>query len=291
MKAVSIRILHHWACSGGTIISRSIAKLQNVILLSEVHPLAYLRLAEAEASYIPTDIIQQLCLPHNGRDPVLCVEAWRGSIHALAQKVAKENKILVLRNHSHIDFFTGAEPESEHFIVRTLKDSHEINELLTARHPLDSWISIKRQSWDQHFHFSSFKEFCHRAIRLVEASKGIPLIRYEEFTLDPDLGLKVICNLLHIKLESYESCLLDNVSLSGDSGRRSNKIKPRMRRPIPESVLLEIETMQKEAGSEESPYFALCKMLGYDPSLDAQHPFILDTDQPPELSPMISLAE
>ena len=41
-KLPPIRVVHHWACSGGTIISRSLAQLPNVVLLSEVHPLAHL---------------------------------------------------------------------------------------------------------------------------------------------------------------------------------------------------------------------------------------------------------
>lgn len=282
---MSIRIIHHWACSGGTIISRSIANLQNVVLLSEVHPLAYLRLAKPEASYTPTDIIQQLCLPHNGADPVLCVAAWRGAISALAQKVADSNKVLVLRNHSHIDFFTGAQPETEHFITRTLQDIHVIDALLTVRHPLDSWISIQRQDWDQHFRFSTFKQFCHRAILLVQASKGLPIIRYEEFTVNPEKGLQAICKSLNIKSNLIQPSALDAVSLSGNSGRSSSLIQPRTRRPIPEIVQAEIEAMAKQG--DASPYLQLCNMLGYNPDPTAQHPFLMATQQPEAIIPVI----
>jgi len=61
--AAPIRVLHHWACSGGTVISRCIASQPQVVLLSEVHPLAYLRVAQAYPYYFPTDLIQQLSLP------------------------------------------------------------------------------------------------------------------------------------------------------------------------------------------------------------------------------------
>ena len=275
---VSIRIIHHWACSGGTIISRSIANLQDVVLLSEVHPLAYLRLAKPKPSYTPTDIIQQLCLPHNNSDPVLCVAAWRGAITELARKMVETNKVLVLRNHSHIDFFTGAQPETEHFITRILKDIHVIDALLTVRHPLDSWISIKCQNWDRHFRFSTFNEFCNRANLLVEASEGLPVIRYEEFTINPKERLESICRILKIKPETTQPSALDAVTLSGDSGRRSNKIQPRRRRPIPEAVEAEIQAMDKHR--DGSAYLRLCSKLGYNPDPIAKHPFLSTTYQP-----------
>lgn len=275
---MSIRIIHHWACSGGTIISRSIASLQNVVLLSEVHPLAYLRLAKPELRYTPTDIVQQLCLPHNEADPALCIAAWRGAITALAQKVVENHKVLVLRNHSHIDFFTGAEPEAEHFITRVLKDTHAIDALLTVRHPLDSWISIQRQNWDQHFRFGTFEEFCYRAILLVQASEGLPIIRYEEFSRNPQKGLEAACKCLKINSTTLLPLALNDVKLSGDSGRCSNQIQPRSRRPIPEAVQAEIQAMNQHG--YPSSYLQLCSRLGYNSDPNAQHPFLVANQQP-----------
>jgi hypothetical protein len=272
---MTIRIIHHWACSGGTIISRAIANLDNVVFLSEMHPLAYLRLSKPESVYTPTDIIQQLCLPHNHPDPVFCVAAWRGAITALAAKVKEANKILVLRSHSHIDFFTGAQPESDHFISRVLRDTFAINEILTVRHPLDSWISIQREGWDRHFRFGTFEEFCRRALLLVEASRGLPFIRYEEFTINPDQTIRTICDALGINHSDSQSMALDKINLSGDSGRSSNLIMPRERRPIPEPLQIEIQLLQNER--ESSHYYKLCAKLGYDPSAEAQHPFLAST--------------
>lgn len=275
---MSIRIIHHWACSGGTIICRSIANLQNVVLLSEVHPYAYLRLIKPEPSYTPTDLIQQLCLPHNEADPVFCLAAWRGAITALAKKVADNNKVLVLRSHSHIDFFTGAQPETEHCITRILRDIHVTNALLTVRHPLDSWISIQRMSWDRHFRFGTFEEFCLRAIILVQASVGLPVVRYEEFTLNPDEGLKAVCINLNINLDTTQSSAFDLVRLSGDSGRSSNQIQPRNRRPVPKALYAEIYAMDRHGAG--SAYLRLCSSLGYNPDPTAEHPFLSSAYHP-----------
>ena len=83
------------------------------MMLSEVHPLAYLRLHKAKAEYLPTDIVQQLSLTHNNLDPALCIAAWQGSIHSLHQAINEQNKHLILRSHSHVDFF---------FDIETAKD-------------------------------------------------------------------------------------------------------------------------------------------------------------------------
>ena len=39
MKKPNIRIIHHMARTGGTVISKCLASMDEVILLSEIHPL------------------------------------------------------------------------------------------------------------------------------------------------------------------------------------------------------------------------------------------------------------
>ena len=83
-----IRIINHWACSGGTLISKCIASMPRIVFLNEVHPYAYLRLLEpSEQKYIPTDIIQQLCLNINKNNPSLCIAAFVGAIEELNKKI------------------------------------------------------------------------------------------------------------------------------------------------------------------------------------------------------------
>jgi hypothetical protein len=124
-----------------------------VVLLSEVHPLAYLRVAQAYPYYFPTDLIQQLSLPHNGRDPALCVAAWNGAIDGLHSQLQAEGRILVLRSHSHVDFFSGVVPSTAPLVSRCLAPRHTLQQLLSVRHPLDSWLSLCDQGWHHQFRF------------------------------------------------------------------------------------------------------------------------------------------
>lgn len=264
--SASIRILHHWACSGGTILSRCVASLPEVVLLSEVHPLAYLRLARPYPYYFPTDLIQQLCLPHNGRDPALCVAAWNGAIDGLHSQLSAEGRILVLRSHSHVDFFTGVMPRSTSLVSSSLAPRHALQELFTVRHPLDSWLSLCHQGWQHQFRFHSFAEFCRRCLAMLEACRGLAVLRYEDVCLDPSAGLQRLAELLALPLDPAQLESVAAVRMSGDSGRSDSRIGPRPRRPLPTALA-------EELAGNPTPYLSLCSQLGYNPDPAAAHPF------------------
>lgn len=259
----AIRVFHHWACSGGTLLSRCLAIQPQVVLMSEVHPLAYLRLGKPAHYFSPTDLIQQLCLPHNGRDPAFCVAAWNGAIDALHDQLVEDGMTLILRSHSHVDFFTGVLPETVPLVSRTLARRHPLLELLSVRHPLDSWLSICQQGWDSHFCFSSFPEFCRRCLAMLDACEGMAIMRYEDFCLDPPSGLNLMAQAFELTLEPSFLARLDEVQLSGDSGRTHSVIGRRPRRPVPADVAAQLAE-QLVLGSSESPYVKLCMRLGYD---------------------------
>ena len=269
-----IRVVHHWACSGGTIISRSLAQLRNVVMLSEVHPLAHLRLHSPKSDYQPTDVIQQLSLTRNGRDPVLCIAAWQGSILGLQAAVSQQNQVLVLRSHSHIDFFSGGLAAEESMVSRSLKNKAALLELLTVRHPLDSWLSILNNGWHRHFAGGDLDSFCRRGLRMLDACHSMPWLRYEEFSLNPSSALQAMAGVLQlerINSELHEDEIKD-IQLSGDSGRRADVISARPRRPIPEEQLTAVH--EALDGNAESSYGMLCQRLGYDPDPNAAHPFL-----------------
>ena len=283
-KLPPIRVVHHWACSGGTIISRSLAQLPNVVLLSEVHPLAHLRLHAPSSGYQPTDVVQQLSLPHNGRDPVLCMAAWQGSILALQAAVSQQNQVLVLRSHSHIDFFCGGLAAEESMVSRSLRAKAALLELLTVRHPLDSWLSILTNQWHRHFAGADLESFCRRALRMLDACGAMPWLRYEEFSLHYSSALQAMADVL--QLDPMNSDLQNDdiqaIQLSGDSGRRADVISARPRRPIPENQKSSVQ--QALDGGADSSYLRLCHRLGYNPDPKAAHPFLgLNSDLPHRL--------
>ena len=52
-----LRIIHHLACSGGTLISKCISALPNVYLLSELHPTTTLHMGGGRPKFLPADVL------------------------------------------------------------------------------------------------------------------------------------------------------------------------------------------------------------------------------------------
>ena len=267
-----IRVLHHWACSGGTIISRSIANQPNVVLLSEVHPLAHLRLTKPNTNYSPTDIIQQLSLQQNGRDPSLCIATWQGAILNLNATLTTRNQSLILRSHSHVDFFCGGLSSRAPMVSRSLKGHVPLIELLSVRHPLDSWLSLLKKGWNHHFHTNDLEVFCSRALNMLKGCEGMSWIRYEEFSLKPEEIQQEINAFFQLRGEDSHTQNLRNIKLSGDSGRSSDVVGIRPRQSIPGKELTDIDQSLKTGSS--SQYLRLCNQLGYNPDPQATHPFL-----------------
>ena len=264
-----IRIINHWACSGGTIISKCVASFPNIVFLSEVHPFGFLRLLEPnESDYVPTDIIQQLSFKRNKKDPNFCIAAFVGAIEELNKKVCDSNKILILRNHSHIDFFVGPVPRSGSLLTKILSDRNKLLEIVTVRHPLDSWLSLNNQRWNSQVQFNNFEEYCSRALIMINSMQKLPIIYYEKFCIEPKNVLQEISNLLEIVYSDNFQEDAHSFILSGDSGRSGKCIEPRNRRKIPEGYFDDLNKLKS--------YVELCEKLNYDASINSKFPYLLN---------------
>ncbi|MFM7086189.1 MAG: sulfotransferase [Cyanobium sp.] len=268
MSEPQLRVLHHWACSGGTLISRCLACLPGVVFLNELHPLAHLRLLRdpLDRLYSPTDICRQLSLSHNGSDPSLVMAAFTGALSALLLKTSQQGKTLVVRSHDYIDFFVGALPLSGFSVHRAMRDCASLLSVLTLRHPLDCWLSLLQTEWYRQISQYSLDEFCRRCLLMLDAAADMPCIYYENFVADPPANLATLCR--HLALEPDPQVLLDchRIQISGDSGRRSCVIEPRPRRAVSGPLHDEISRSQH--------YDQLCARLGYQPDPDAPFPHL-----------------
>ena len=89
-------------------------------------------------------------------------------------------------------------------------------------------------------------------------------VRYEEFSLNPEAVMDVICKILKLENRSgYWGEVDANIKLSGDSGRSSETIGIRRRRPIPANEEESIYSLINQ--DKDSSYLHLCSLLGYDP--------------------------
>jgi hypothetical protein len=260
----TIRLIHHWACSGGTLISRCLAALPRVLFLSEVHPYAFLVFRPPKVAYLPTDLIRQLSTPLNGASPSLCLAAFNGAVDGIQRQATSQKLALVIRCHSHIDFFIGAKPSAAPLVSEQLGQRWPLEQLVTVRHPLDSWLSITASGWHDQLPYDTLEGFCQRCLQMLEACSSMPWVRYEDFCLDPEAVLRNICTMISLDLDVSVLDRFDQIEISGDSGRRGAVITPRDRPELPPGIL-------NQARSSKA-YGELCERLGYQGLAPSAYP-------------------
>lgn len=256
-EAEPIRSIHHFACTGGTLMARCVAALPNTVLLSEIDPLSRAKLEPTypKTEFAPHDVLLHLLRADHRVDQAVVIEAFQAAIAATLAALARRGQRLVLRDHSHSQFCTGVDAASRPTVHEMLVQCCRVKALVTVRHPLDSFLSLDALGWRQ---FSPFtlEEYGQRYLAFLARHAGLPLLRYEDFVPEPRAGLEQICGHLDLPYEPLSITLIGAVTISGDSGRSGTAIAPRPRRAVPPAT---------EAQRGDPAYLRLCAQLGYDP--------------------------
>ena len=251
-----LRSLHHFACTGGTLLSKCVAALPNVVLLSEIDPLCRLQLTAPgqRTAFAPTDIIRPLLQSPHGVDEDVVIAAFQAAIEAAQDGLSRRGQTLVLRDHAHSQFCTEVDYNARPSLHEILATRFETLSLVTIRHPLDSFISVDKNRWG-FFEPFTLDEYARRYLAFLDRHEGLPILKYETFVQDPETGLKQICACLDLIFQPLALDLIAAMPLSGDSGRSSPVIAARERRPIPEAI---------DAQRNAPHYVNLCLRMGYD---------------------------
>lgn len=248
-----IRTLHHFACTGGTLISRCLAATPNTMVLSEIDPLSTMARLD-NVPFAPIDILFNVRNSNLKLDQNAIVEIFLSSVQQLETELRKKHANLVLREHSHSMFCTDVEPSSRPSVFEMLQKRFKVIGVVTVRHPLDSFLSLIENGWS---HFSPFTldEYCRRYLVFLDRFVGLPFFKYETFLADPPRVLRLICDALDLLFDPSALENFKTIKLSGDSGRTSDTISERPRRVVLWDVSLE---------AQKSPhYHQLCERLGY----------------------------
>ncbi|MBM3095501.1 sulfotransferase family protein [Ensifer sp. T173] len=248
-----MRSLHHPACSGGTLISKTVAALSGVVLLSEIDPLSTMEV-RSKPGFAPTDLLLGLRYATRHINDRTLVATFQGAIRAMHESLSLSGRRLVLRDHTHSHYFTNTNPDRPS-VYEMLRDTLPVRSLVTVRHPLDCFIALEANGW-RHFDPFTLEEYCRRLKAFLDRHEDLPLIRYEDFTSDPPTTLEQICKALELPFNPLALDLLGLVRLSGDSGRSWHRIETRPRRDVP-------PTIEDQRVSEL--YSETCQRLGYTP--------------------------
>jgi hypothetical protein len=249
-----VRTVHHFACTGGTLISKCIAAMPNTQVLSEVDPLSTLH-KTGEPVFGPTDLIQLVRQSTRGADTRLLVDMFLSNLEIIQSASVKAGQRLVLRDHAHSHYCAGPKIHDRPTFKDIVATRFSVRSVVTVRDPVDSFLSLKGHRW---FHFQpwSFDEYCRRYLAFLHAYEDIPVVKFEAFSHSPQEVMSQICEQLGLTYSDDFPDLFNVFALTGDSGRKSDVIEDRPRKAI------DAELMEEMAHSMH--YHRLRAVLGYE---------------------------
>ena len=210
MSRPVIRIIHHLGRTGGTLISRCIGCMRHVVLLSEVHPVggrdyvpefSPIRQAHQWFGLLNADDIASV-----RRNPGM---DFADAIELISQRCAERNRVLVLRDWTHIDF-TGVPfcaPSYRLTTAEALRDRFEVIQTTTVRHPVDQWLSFYNKAvWQKRL---TLDAFLHGYRLFAEKCVEIGFMRFEDFVRAPADRMRELCARLSM---DYDNLFLERWS-------------------------------------------------------------------------------
>ena len=129
-----VRTIHHFACTGGTLISKCLASMPNVQLLSEVDPLSDIQ-SKSLRGFHPTDLIQLLRSSSRGCSSSLEIEVFKAGMGSIYRDCQQRGFRLVLRDHAHSKYCMGNEVRERPSLRESIKGSFCL--LYTSPSPRD----------------------------------------------------------------------------------------------------------------------------------------------------------
>jgi len=235
----TLRIIHHFACSGGTLISKCLAAQPNVFLLSELHPTTQLGMNMEKAVYTPRDITTQAMYGQVPNVDELAEKLFVNGIIEAEKHISDRGGYLVIRSHTHADYCTDKPLPEVDTLTRLLKPHFNIKNLVTIRDPIDSFLSLRENGW-VHFKPDGFEHYCERLLKFLEPFEKDEIFKYEDFVAKPKGVLKDIAEVLCLSHYLIGLECIDIFKVSGDSGRSGVEIKPRKKKALDDDMIDEI---------------------------------------------------
>ncbi len=249
-----VRTVHHFACTGGTVLSRHLAVQPNTLLLSEIDPLSRHHIDAAPLRFAPTDLIRHLRYSARAIPEQVIGEVFLAALEPLLAHCRSHGTRLVLRDHAHSQFCHDDAPYDHPTLRALLMERYPVRSIVTVRHPLDAYLSLTHNGWLD-FDPPNLDEYSRRYLAFLDAYDGVDLFRYEDFIAAPETQLRAMCDVLGLVFAGVQQDLQVLMPLTGDSGRAGKTLKPRPRRAVPDDVARECEQSKR--------YRALCERLGY----------------------------
>ena len=221
----TIRIIHNLPRTGGTIISKSVSAQKNIILLSEIHPEGI-------------EIRKHMGVQPDWGDPLYQFQNWYNpfkveeydkikssnidflsKIKLINNKVKNENKKLIIRDWSFIDFLGKpyVEPKEKNSLYEILSNDFEIKNIYLLRDPIEMFISCntKLSFFTKNYTFDLFLKGYNAYLDNI---KGNRFIKFENFIHNTTENLIKISEILDFEYDEDYYKNLENTKITGDVG-------------------------------------------------------------------------
>lgn len=233
-----IASLHHLAATGGTIISKCIAAMRSVYLLSELHPFR-----ANSVRFDPMAVVAQFQAQYGVLSAAEMKAAFLAQVEIVARCAQRQQHHLVLRDHSHTDFCARSRILPPNLLITLREAGFRMNAVATIRDPVESYVSMLNYRWT----VLGFDDYCKRWLAFVNCYGEQPIYLYEDFCKDPDGVIAKMCGDLRIPFDPEFRSRLANRVLTGDSGRRSDEIAVKAPKPVPPELLRDIVSSEAYA--------------------------------------------
>ncbi len=248
-----VRLIHHFACTGGTLFTKCLACSPNVQVLSELDPLS--TKASPTRAFNPSDLIQLVQHGNRTTSTDEKLKLFMASFSVLYDSsVAKGLRILV-RDHTHSHFCVGSTVPDRPTLKEIFCRDFQTLSVITVRHPLDSWLSLTSNRWVE-FSPGTLDEYAKRYLAFLSSYPNTRRFKYEDFVRNPDPVLAEIYDELSLVHEPDYKNLFMAHRFSGDSGRSGTVIEKRTRRPVSKDLL--------SAAKASEAFCSLCQQLDYE---------------------------
>lgn len=250
-----IRTLHQFACSGGTLISKCVATMPNVQLLSEVDPLFSRPVTpDGKPQFTPSDMPALLRASTRGASDELVAQVFQAELRVVHDHARRNGLRLVVRDHAHTHYCRGSAIPERPSVRQLVAEVAPVRSAVTVRHPVDSFESLRRNDW-VHFSPPDFDTYCQRYLRFLDDHVDVAVVRYEDLLNEPVATMRRLCELLELPFQEDFQSLFSAFRISGDSGRSGDSITARPR-------VEQAHVLLSEA-NEVSAYRLLASRLGY----------------------------
>lgn len=205
---MKIIVILAFSRSGATLLNRVIGMLPDVVICSEVNPLAGVA---PGPNVLPaaSAVKKQMKEWH---DIQVCGESFTEAIKDLLEQCHLSNKQLIIRDWTHVDFRKSKinkwSPSYRFTILDELCKVGNLSVLGFVRDSIDVFLSSG----------GSIRDFAADYLPYVRSlvELKIPIIKYEELVRNPEDTIKETCDLLELRFSDEYKEFASNDKCTGD---------------------------------------------------------------------------